>query len=60
MRKQLFVGALVVVLVGAALTISFAGTRAVTRPISFKVFERARHGQGDQHRPARAIRRATS
>lgn len=41
MRKQLFVGALVVVLVGAALTISFAGTRAVTRPVTIHVIEHA-------------------
>ena len=41
MRKQLFVGALVVVLVGAALTISFAGTRAVTRPVTIRVIEHA-------------------
>ena len=51
MRKQLFVGALVVVLVGAALTISFAGTRAVTRPISFTVFERPVSGKVIQTGP---------
>ena len=41
MRKELFVGALVIVLVGAALTISFAGTRAVTRPVTIHVIEHA-------------------
>ena len=41
MRKSMFVGALVVVLVGAALTISFAGTRAVVRPMRVKVREHA-------------------
>jgi hypothetical protein len=40
MRKSLFIGALVIVVVGTALTISFAGTRAVTRPIRITVFER--------------------
>jgi allene oxide cyclase len=41
MRKSLFVGALVVVVVGAALTISFAGTRAVVRPTRVAVREHA-------------------
>ena len=41
MRKSMFVGALVIVLVGAALTISFAGTRAVVRPMRVKVREHA-------------------
>jgi allene oxide cyclase len=41
MRKRLFVGALVVVLVGAALTSTFAGTRAVTRPVTIHVIEHA-------------------
>ncbi len=41
MRKPLFIGALAIVIVGTALTISFAGNRAVvTRPISFTIFER--------------------
>src|SRR4051794_36047282 len=41
MRKTLFVGALVVLLVGAALTVSFAGTRAVVRPMRIAVREHA-------------------
>jgi len=41
MRKSMFVGALVVVLIGAALTISFAGTRAVVRPRRLTVREHA-------------------
>jgi allene oxide cyclase len=40
MRKPLFVGSLVLVVIGAALTISFAGTRAVTEPTKIVVFER--------------------
>jgi len=41
MRKTLFVGALAALLVGAALTISFAGTRAVVRPMRVAVREHA-------------------
>lgn len=41
MRKSIFVMALVVVVVGTALTISFAGNRAVTRPTTLKVIEHA-------------------
>lgn len=41
MRRSLFVGALVTVLVGAALTVSFAGSRAVVRPTRLHVVERA-------------------
>jgi len=41
MRKSLFVGALVVVTIGAALTISFAGTRAVVQPMRITVREHA-------------------
>jgi allene oxide cyclase len=40
MRKPLFVGSMVLVVIGAALTISFAGTRAVTEPTRIVVFER--------------------
>jgi len=39
MRKSIFVMALVVVVVGTALTISFAGNRAVTAPMTLKVIE---------------------
>ena len=42
MRKPLFVGDLVLVVIGPALTLSFAGTRAVTRPTKISVFERAK------------------
>jgi allene oxide cyclase len=41
MRKTLFVGALAALIVGAALTISFAGTRAVVRPMRVAVREHA-------------------
>ena len=41
MRKTLFVGALAALLVGAALTISFAGTRAVVGPMRVAVREHA-------------------
>jgi allene oxide cyclase len=40
MRKPAFVAALVLVVVGTALTISFAGSRAVTEPTKIVVFER--------------------
>jgi allene oxide cyclase len=40
MRKSLFVGAAVLVVIGTALTISFAGSRAVTQPMKIVVFER--------------------
>jgi allene oxide cyclase len=40
MRKPLFVGSLVLVVVATALTISFAGTRAVTEPMRLHVIER--------------------
>ena len=39
MRKSIFVMALVVVVVGTALTISFAGNRAVTQPTTIHVVE---------------------
>ena len=43
MRKPLFIGAVVLVVLATALTISFAGnrTRAVTQPTSFRVIEHA-------------------
>ncbi|MFL5790198.1 MAG: allene oxide cyclase family protein [Actinomycetota bacterium] len=41
MRKTLFVGALAALLVAGALTISFAGTRAVVRPMRVAVREHA-------------------
>ena len=42
MRKPLFVAALVLVIIGAALTVSFAsGQRAVTRPMQITVREHA-------------------
>lgn len=41
MRKSTFVMALVVVVVGSALTISFARNRAVTQPTTLKVIEHA-------------------
>jgi len=41
MRKTLFVGTLVAVLIAGALTISFAGTRAVVRPMRITVREHA-------------------
>lgn len=40
MRKPAFVAALVLVVIGTALTISFAGSRAVTQPTKIVVFER--------------------
>jgi hypothetical protein len=40
MRKPLFVGAMVLVVIATALTISFAGTRSVTRPMKLTVVER--------------------
>ena len=41
MRRSIFAMALVVVVVGTALTIAFAGNRAVTQPTTLKVIERA-------------------
>jgi hypothetical protein len=40
MRKPLFIGAVVLVVIGTALTISFAGTRAVTSPTRLVVIEK--------------------
>jgi Allene oxide cyclase len=40
MRKPSFIGAVVLVVIGTALTISFAGTRAVTSPTRIRVIER--------------------
>ncbi|HLB39903.1 MAG TPA: Allene oxide cyclase [Actinomycetota bacterium] len=41
MRKPLFIGMMVLVVIATALTISFAGTRAVTEPTRLHVVERA-------------------
>ena len=41
MRKTLLVGAVVVAVIGTALTISFAGNRALTQPTRLHVVERA-------------------
>ncbi len=40
MRKPFFVASMVLVVIGTALTISFAGARAVTEPTKLVVFER--------------------
>lgn len=41
MKKPLFMGAMALVVVGTALTISFAGNRAVTQPTTLHVIEHA-------------------
>ena len=41
MKKPLFMGAMALVVVGTALTISFAGNRAVTQPTKLHVIEHA-------------------
>jgi len=41
MRKPLFVAAVVLVVLATALTVSFARTRSITQPTSFRVIEHA-------------------
>ncbi len=38
-KKPLFIGAMALVVIGTALTVSFAGTRAVTQPTTLHVVE---------------------
>ena len=40
-KKPLFIGAMVLVVIGTALTVSFAGNRAVTQPTTLHVMEHA-------------------